>query len=181
MKSLIIFLLFFGLTTSSYSQVQAKTKTEDGTMKMVNLPGVVIKRIGADFSIYIPDNNPDQRVRTLEEKFIAYDLGKDIEGYSDYLVTMSTKTGSLSATYNENGKLIRVVENYKNVKLPSVVIYSIYKTYPGWTIVNDKLLYTQQEGDIIKHQYNLKIKKGNEVRKLLVRPNGEILKVKPSL
>jgi hypothetical protein len=30
---------------------------------------------------------------------------------------MEIKGGSLSATYNENGKLIRVIEKYKDVKL----------------------------------------------------------------
>ena len=45
---------------------------------------------------------------------------------------MEGEKGSLSATYNETGKLIGVVENYKNVKLPSDVFYSIYKKFPGW-------------------------------------------------
>ena len=84
------------------------------------------------------------------------------EGYEEYLVVMEVKNGSLTATYNENGKLIRVVENFKNVRLPSEVIYSIYRTYPGWSIVNDSFLYTQEEGDIIKKQYNVKIKKDKE-------------------
>jgi hypothetical protein len=178
MKSIIIILLLFGLTTSTYSQDKTKNKEAEGKMKMINLPGVVIKRIGTDFSIYLPADNPDQRVKILEEKFIAYDLGKDYEGSDEYLLTMKTKTGSLAATYNEKGKLVRVVENYKNVRLPSDVIYSIYKTYPQWTIVNDKLLYTQEDGDIVKNQYNVKIKKGKEIRKIMVRANGEIVKVK---
>ncbi|TDE29849.1 MULTISPECIES: hypothetical protein [Flavobacterium] len=172
MKSLII-LLFLSVTIASYSQV-----TEKGKIKIEELPGVVIKRVGTDFSVYIPDNNPDQRVRTVEEKFIAYDLGKDAEGFEEYLVVMEVKNGSLTATYNENGKLIRVVEEFKNVKLPSEVIYSIYRTYPGWSIVNDTFLYSQEEGDIIKKQYNIKIKKDKETMKLVVRPNGEILKAK---
>jgi uncharacterized protein YcnI len=88
---------------------------------------------------------------------------------------METKGGTLSATYNENGKLISVVENYKDVKLPSPVIYSVYKAYPGWQIVNDKYLYSQKEGDIIKKQYNLKIKKGNDNRRLTVHADGATL------
>ncbi|MFV8344985.1 hypothetical protein [Flavobacterium sp. ZB4P13] len=172
MKSLII-LLFLCTTIASYSQV-----TEKGKIKIEELPGVVIKRVGTDFSVYIPDNNPDQRVRVVEEKFIAYDLGKDAEGFEEYLVVMEVKNGSLTATYNENGKLIRVVEEFKNVRLPSEVIYSIYRTYPGWSIVNDSFLYSQEEGDIIKKQYNIKIKKDKETIKLVVRPNGEILKAK---
>jgi hypothetical protein len=61
------------------------------------------------------------------------------------------KGGSLSATYDENGKLIRVVEEYKDIKLPSPVIYSVYKAYPGWQIVNDKYLYSQEDGDVLKN------------------------------
>lgn len=172
MKSFIIILLFLGITSSSYSQ------DEKGKMKIEELPGVVIKRIGSDFSIYIPDNNPDQSVKAVEEKFIAYDLGKENEGYEEYLLIMEVKNGSLAATYDEKGKLTRVVEDFRNVKLPSEVIYSVYRTYPQWSIVNDRFLYTQEEGDVIKKQYNLKIKKGKETRKLVVRPNGEILKIK---
>lgn len=174
MKSFIIIFLFLGITSSSYSQ----DETEKGKMKIEELPGVVIKRIGSDFSIYIPDNNPDQSVKAVEEKFIAYDLGKENEGYEEYLLIMEVKNGSLAATYDEKGKLTRVVEDFRNVKLPSHVIYSVYRTYPQWSIVNDRFLYTQEEGAVIKKQYNLKIKKGKETRKLVVRPNGEILKIK---
>ena len=172
MKALII-ILFLSVTLAVNAQV-----TEKGKIKIEELPGVIIKRVGTDFSVYIPDNNPDQRVKMVEEKFIAYDLGKDAEGFEEYLVVMEVKNGSLTATYNENGKLVRVVENFKNVRLPSEVIYSIYRTYPGWTIVNDSFLYTQEDGDIIKKQYNVKIKKDKETVKLVVRPNGEILKAK---
>jgi hypothetical protein len=51
------------------------------------------------------------KVRTLEDSFIAYDLGKNYEGYETPKY-MEIK-GSLSTTYNENGKLIRVIEKYK--------------------------------------------------------------------
>jgi hypothetical protein len=176
MKTFIVILLFLGFAASSYSQKKPDTDKEEGKMDVINLPEIVIKKAGADFSVYMPDNNPDSDVRRLQEKFIAYDLGKDAEGYETYLVTMYLKNSSLSATYDENGKLIRVVENYKNVVLPSEVIYSIYKKFPDWTIVNDKFLYTQTEGDILKKQYNVKIKKNKNVRKLVVRPDGEIVK-----
>jgi hypothetical protein len=176
MKSFVIGLLVFGLTTLSYSQVKTDEGPKNGLMSIENLPGVVIKSAGKDFSVYIPDRNPDQNVRKLEDSFIAYDLGKDYEGYETYLVVMEIEKGSLAATYNENGKLMSVVENYKDVKLPSQVIYSVYKKYPGWEIVNDKYLYSQEDGDVIKKQYNIKIKNGKETRKLVVHADGEILK-----
>lgn len=175
MKSFIIVMFFLGMTTSFYAQVDGNVENQ-GNIKTEELPEVVIKSAGKDFSLYLPDRNPDKTVRRLQEKFISYDLGKDYEGYESYLVTMEVKNGLLAATYNENGKLTSVVENYKNVRLPQAVIYSVYKTFPGWTIVNDKFLYTQEDGDVKKKEYNLKIKKDKEVRELVVNPKGEILK-----
>lgn len=176
MKCLTITLIFLGCITISYSQDKKNSDTNDGVLKITELPEVVIKTAGEDFSKYLPDNNPDIRVVALQEKFIAYDLGKDYEGAESYLLTLETKNGSLAATYNGKGKLIGVVENYKNVKLPSAVIYSVCKKYPGWAIINDKFLYTQEDGDVIKKQYHIQIKKENETRKLIVHPNGEIIK-----
>jgi hypothetical protein len=175
MKTYVIALLVLGLTNISYSQDKMGTDSRNGNMSMEELPAVVIKSVGEDFSVYLPDRNTDPKVRKLEDSFIAYDLGKNYEGYETYLVVMQIKGGSLSATYNENGKLISVVENYKDVKLPGDVIYSIYKKFPGWQIVNDKYLYTQKEGDILKKQYNLKIKKGKETKRLTVHPDGKII------
>jgi hypothetical protein len=69
-------------------------------------------------------------------------LGKNFEGYETYLVFMEIKV-VLCPLYDENGKLIRVVEEYKDISYPPV-IYSVYKAYPGWQIVNDKYLYSQK-------------------------------------
>lgn len=176
MKSFIVILFFLSLVPVSYSQVTKDTV--NGNIKMIELPPVVIKSAGKDFSVYLPDNNPDLDVRNLEAKFVAYDVGKDYEGYEEYLVIMETKKGSLNATYNEKGKLTRVIENYKDVKLPSSVIYAIYKAYPGWQIVNDKFLYSQKEGDVLKKEYNIRIKKDKEIRKLIVNADGVITKDK---
>lgn len=175
MKTFIVTLLFLSLTFSSYAQEKVQTTAKEGMMKIEDLPAVVIKSAGDDFSIYLPDRNSDPKVRALQDSFIAYDLGKNFEGYETYLVYMEIKDGSLTATYDETGKLIRVVEEYKDVKLPAPVIYTVYKTYPGWEIVKDKYLYSQKQGDILKKQYNLKIKNGKESRKLLVHADGKIL------
>mgnify|MGYP000977363472 FL=1 len=175
MRTFLFLLLFFGLISNSFSQVKNGDIKED-EIKMADLPAVVIKSAGKDFSVYLPDRNPDENVRALQQKFISYDLGKDYQGYNEFLVVLESPKGSLSATYNENGKLTSVVENYQNVQLPAKVIYSIYKEYSGWTIIKDKFLYTQKEGDIEKKEYNLKIKKDKTVQNLVVKPTGEIIK-----
>jgi hypothetical protein len=176
MKSFIIIALFLGVSSITYSQDKKETGNGEDTMKAIELPEVVIKTAGKDFSYYLPDKeNPSSSVNQLEQKFIGYDLGKDNEGYESYLVTFSNDKGTLTATYDEKGKIVGVVEKYNNIILPAPVIYSIYKAYPGWKIVNDKYLYTQENGDINKKQYNIKLKKDKETIKLKVNPKGEIL------
>lgn len=175
MKAFIIIVAFLGMSITSFSQDKKVKNNEEGTMKAVELPEIVIKTAGKDFSFYLPDKHPDPNVKKLEDEFIAYNIGTDYEGYDSYLVVFEGKKGTLSATYNANGKLTGVVENYKNIQLPAPVIYSIYKSYPGWKIVNDKYLYSQEDGDIIKKEYNLKIKKDKETINLKVNPKGEII------
>lgn len=173
MKSIICLLISLSFALVGYSQ----EKGTEGVMDTKKLPEIVIKRAGDDFSVYLPEfENQDAKVKQLQEAFIAYDLGKDYEGYENYLVTMKVKDGSLVATYNEKGKLTRVVEKYENVKLPMNVVYGVYKSYPGWKIVNDKYLYSQEDGDITQKQYNLKLSKDKETKKIVVNSKGEILK-----
>ncbi len=173
MKAIILFLLV-SFSTIGFTQTTNNNENED--LKIEELPEIVLKKIGEDFSVYLPDRNPDMDVRQLQDYFIAYELGKDFEGYDNYLVIMQNAKGTLTATYNHKGKLIKVVEKYENVRLPSSVIYSIIKKFPDWGIVDDKYMYTQTDGDVLKKQYKVKIKKGRETKRLLVTPNGEILK-----
>ena len=175
MKTILIIALILGIHITSFSQNKESEGNDVKAMKTVELPEIVIKNAGKDFSYYLTDKNPDPNVRKLQSDFIAYDLGKDYEGYDNFLVILEGEKGILTATYDSNGKLTSVVEKYNNTQLPIPVIYSVYKAYPGWQIVNDKYLYTQENGDIKKKEYNLKLKKENETIKLKVNPKGEII------
>lgn len=171
MKLFINVVALLGVITASYSQnLEAADE-----FRSDELPTVVIKSAGKDFSVYLPDKNPDSKVRQMQENFIGYNLGKDFEGYDEYLVMMETDDAYLTATYNQNGKLIRVVEKYENVKLPKSVVLSVYKAFPEWTIVKDKFLYAQEDGTVKNKSYSLKLKKDNETKKIVVNPQGKIL------
>ena len=175
MKVFIMIFFFLGLCTSTYSQNETNNSLKKGKIKPSELPEVVVTNAGKDFSVYLPDRNPDVAVTNIQDEFIAYDLGENAQGYDTFLVILKNSKGSLAATYDENGKLITVVEKYENVKLPNAVMYTVYKQFPGWKIVNDKFLYTQKQGDIQKKQYNLKLQKDNKIRSIVVHPNGEVI------
>ena len=177
MKTFILF-LFLSIFTFSFSQsnMSSSKTTSNENFDIEELPEIVLSKIGDDFSIYLPDKNPDLSVREMQKFFIAYDLGKDYEGYDNYLVLMKNDKGTLTATYNDQGKLVRVVEKYENVTLPNEVIFSVLKQFPGWGFVDDKFHYTQADGNVKKKIYTVKIKNGNQTKKLMVTPDGEIVK-----
>jgi hypothetical protein len=177
MKTIILVMFFLGFQSVFYAQIDKTDKNSKTTkMKTEELPELVITKAEKDFSDYIPSIDTDDKIKILQEKFIGYNLQRNEEGFNTYLVVMKVKEGSLVARYDENGKLFNVVEKYKNVKLPSVVIYSVLNNFPGWSIVNDQFLYSQEKGDILRNQYNIKIKKDRKIRKIVVHPDGNIVK-----
>jgi len=181
MKTVLIIALVLGINITTFSQNNESGGNNESVgnnekaLKSVELPAIVIKSAGKDFSVYFPDKNPDEGVLKLQSDFVAYNLGRDYQGFDNYLVIMEGKNGVLTATYDSNGKLTSVIEKYQNTQLPSSVSYSVYKAYPGWQIVNDKYLYSQENGEIVKKEYSLKLKKENEIIKLKVNPKGDII------
>jgi len=165
MKTILMIALVLGISSVAFSQNnESEGNNEnvvknDKALKSVELPAIVIKNAGKDFSVYFPDKNPDEGVLKLQSDFVAYNLGKDYEGYDNFLVIMEGKNGVLTATYDSNGKLTSVIEKYHNTQLPISVSYSVYKAYPGWQIVNDKYLYSQENGEITKKGIQFKAQK----------------------
>ena len=176
MKTIITLALCLSLFSVSYSQDK---KPE--TAKIEELPEVVISQVKTDFAKYIPDNNPDLIVRNIQNEFLSYKPAAECKNFDEYLVTLENKKGSLVATYNERGALMSVSEKYVNVELPREVINSVYLSYPEWTITKSKFEYSQQNGQILKRAYHLKLKKDNKIQNLLVSSKGEIVKITKAL
>ena len=177
MKSIISLLVALAFAIPTFAQETNNVGEFNDTSKNIKLPAVVIKKVGEDFSIYLPEiENQDSKINHIQNTFIAYELGKDLEGYDTFLVYMDIKDASLVATYNETGKLIKVVEKYDNVKLPAAVVTKILKEYPDWKIIKDRYSYSQEDGDITKKQYDVIIKKDREVQKIVIASNGEFIK-----
>ncbi len=180
MKSIIKLLVVLVISSTTYAQNYEEANTVDVKKNVTDtLPAVVIKRVGEDFSIYIPEiTNPDNKVKMIQREFIAYDLGKDAEGYDEFLVTLRVKDGSLVARYNEKGKLMAVVEKYDNVRMPNDVILNILKQYPGWKIIKDRYSYSQKEGNVTKKQYDVVLEKDKKMKQVVYNPNGDMIKEK---
>ena len=179
MKSVISLLVAIAFAIPTFAQETSNVGEFNGTSNDVKLPAVVIKKVGEDFSVYLPEiENQDKKINYIQNKFIAYNLGKDLEGYDTFLVFMDIEDASLVATYNEKGKLIKVVEKYDNVKLPKEIVSKVLLEYPNWSIIKDRYSYSQEDGDITRKDYEIILKKDNKVRKIVIAANGDFIKRK---
>ena len=183
MKTIMIAAMILGFNITAFSQNtnsegndKKAISTKEKGMTPMELDKVVIKA-GKNISYYLPDSNADldTNIKSLENEFIAYNVGNDYEDYERYFVEFRQGKGHLSATYDSNGKLISVVEKYHDIRLPLSISYSVLKTYPGWQIVGDKYTYSQKNGEVTKKEYTVKLKKENETIKLKVSPKGDII------
>jgi hypothetical protein len=172
MRTIITFVLCLSLFSVSYSQDNNPVNKKNETVKIEELPEVLISHAKK----YISDNNPDAVVRNTQNEFILYNVDDECKNFNEYLVTLESRKGSLVATYDEKGVLTSVSEKYVNVELPREVIYSVYLSYPEWIITKSKFEYSQEKGQIVKKAYHLKLKKDNKTQNLLVSSTGEIIK-----
>mgnify|MGYP006175831099 FL=1 len=71
MKTFAI-IFIFSLTQIVYSQSNVLNTSSNEDIDLKELPEIVITKIGDDFSVYLPDKNPDLSVQNLQKYFVAY-------------------------------------------------------------------------------------------------------------
>lgn len=166
MKKLIIGLLVFGLTTQfMLSQI-------------IELPEI---NVSVNYK-YLDATDSEEvavPVQLLREKVAFYNL-KESELYNDeydtYAVSFYIPEGKIVAAYNKDGRIIRTIERFKDVKLPKSVLMSVAKRFPNWTITKDvyKVNYHNKKG-VTKNDYKIKLENGDKTMVVKVNDMGEFL------
>ena len=166
MKKLIIGLLVFGLTTQfMFSQI-------------IELSEVVVS-VNYKYLNAIDNEQTAIPVKMLQEKVALYDV-KESELYSDeydtYTVSFFIPDGKIVAAYDKDGKIIRTIEKFENVKLPYDVTSAIVKRFPNWKMVKDvyKVNYHDTKG-LTKNQYKVKLENGDKTMTVKLNEKGEFL------
>ncbi len=117
-------------------------------------------------------------IKMLERKVAAYNV-RDAEYYSDefefYTVSFIIPEGKIVAAYNPEGEILRTIERFTNVRLPSAVRNAVAERFPKWAIVNDiyRVTYNQKKG--ANKSYKLKLKNGEKTMRVKVDDTGEFL------
>ena len=164
MKKFVIGLLIMGLTSPMFSQV-------------VRLSDVEITAVNYKYLNTVDTEDTDATVKMLQEKVAMYDL-KNSELYSDdyynYEVIFYIPDGRIVAAYDKDGKIIRTIEKFENVKLPKAVRESVFTRYPGWVLTKDIYRVTYHE-DKAKKVYKVILKNGDKTIRVKTDENRDFL------
>jgi len=168
MKKFIIGLFVIGLTSQVFAQIP----------KVEQLSEVVVTAVNYKYLNAIDSKEVAIPVKMLERKAAAYNV-QDADYYSDdydfYTVSFFIPEGKIVAAYNPEGEIIRTIERFENVKLPTAVRDAVAERFPNWTIVKDvyRVTYNQDEG--ANKSYKLKLENGDKTMRVKVDDKGEFL------
>ncbi|WP_299218503.1 nicotinate-nucleotide adenylyltransferase [uncultured Aquimarina sp.] len=166
MKKIVVSLLFLGLTIPSFSQ-----KTEE-------LPEVVIIATNYKYLRALDSGDEPLSVDLLQKEVASYDL-KNSDVYEDeyelYHVSFYIPDGKILAAYDKNGKVLRTIEKFKNVKLPRNVIEAVTKRFPGWVIAKDVYLVNYHSEKGVTKKYKLRLQNGKKRIKVKTDEFGKFL------
>ena len=166
MKKIILGLFVFGLTIQSFAQI-------------VELPEVEIVAVNYKYLNDVDESDAAQSVKLLQREVASYDL-KSSEYYEDqyenYFISFYIPQGKILASYDKDGNILRTVEKYKNIALPTAVAVSVGTKYPGWTISeNAYLVNYHDEKGVTKKEYKILLEKDNSRMRIKTDENGNIL------
>ena len=166
MKKLILGLFIFGLTTQVFSQV-------------IELPEVFISPVNYKYLYTVNSEDNDPKVASLERKVAQFDVTKEDyydDDYDGYSVSFYIPSGAIVAAYDKDGKLLRTIERFKNVKLPVAVNNAIAKRFPNWSMTKDsyQVSYNDDESKA-KKIYKVKLTNGKKTMHIKTDEAGTFL------
>ncbi len=160
----VLMLSLLGLSVSSGAQ-------DEKTLPEVRVTATNYKYIKA-----VDNKDLAQPVKLLERQAAAYDV-KNSEMYQDdyetYSVTFYLPEGYVLAVYDQDGKLLRTAERFKNIALPTVVSKAVAQKYPGWAITKDVYLVSYEDGSGAEKLYKLVLENNNKHLRVKVNEKGE--------
>ena len=165
MKKLFINLIALGLTGLCYAQASIADAKE------VTLTGVTVTPLNLSYLNSVEEETMPEFVKNLENKAARYDItdsplyGQNFEAYE---VIFSHTNGSIVATYDQYGKIIESMEQFKNITLPYDVRNKIYKENPGWSIHTDAYLVTYFHDKGVKKICKVQLRKDGKRKNLKI-------------
>ncbi|WP_323789595.1 nicotinate-nucleotide adenylyltransferase [Psychroserpens sp.] len=162
MKKLFLGLFLMGLTTQMFAQ------------ELEHLPEVVIVH---NYK-YLSDVGIGEEaipVKELQLKVSDFNI-KELDIYSDeyefYDVYFFIPEGKILASYDKDGNLLRTIERYKDIDVPSTVLEAIGRRFPKWSISKNVYLVNYHETGKVRKLYKLTLENGDQRIKVKLNHRG---------
>jgi hypothetical protein len=163
LSSLVVFLLGFGNLALAQD---------------VRLPEIKVMAVNYKYLNAADSSEVSEPVKALRREAAAYDIRTSSmyeDEYDNYSISFEIPEGKILATYDENGKLLRTAEKFKNIALPAVVAKTVTNKYPGWKISKDVYLVSYNEPRGAKKKYKITLENGDKRMKVRTDEKGQIL------
>ena len=94
---------------------------------------------------------------------------------SEYQVTFKNEQGHLYVTYNHEGQIIKSIERFKNIAIPSFLRVHIAKSYPNWSIGNNVCTKQYNIHQGAKTIYKIEMQNGNTSKTISISNEAVLL------
>jgi hypothetical protein len=169
MKKLITTILTLGMMAPAFSQVIQTQELSEVVLYATNYK--YLNSLASEDPAAIP-------VTMLERKVAAFNL-ESSEYYQDeydyYQISFYIPDGKILAAYNADGKIIRTIEKFENVKLPETVNNAVLDRFPGWVVSEDAYLVRYHETKGVSKTYKLTLVNGDKTLKVKMDDQGNFL------
>jgi hypothetical protein len=168
MKKFIIGLLVLGLTSQAFAQI---TEVEQ-------LSEVVVTAVNYKYLNAMDNTEAAIPVQMLERKAAAFNVQEQdyyIDDYDYYTVQFFIPDGKIVAVYDADGKIMRTIEKFNDIKLPEAVSNALLERFPNWEVVSDVYRVTYSDTKGATKSYKLKLKNGDKTMRVKMSDKGEFL------
>ena len=165
-NSIALIALLCAVVTLTAQEVQTEKLTE-----------VVVMPVNYKYLDQVDNKTAAVPVKQLEREAASYDLlSKDFyqDDYAHYTVSFYIPDGKLVAVYNHKGEIVRTIEKFSNIDIPTPLVETLKKEYPRWEAVSDVYKVTYQQGEGATKSYKIKLQKGDKIKRIKMSEAGQI-------
>ena len=168
MKKFLVGLFVLGLASHVFAQV---TQVEE-------LSEVVVTAVNYKYLNAVDNSEAAIPVQMLERKAAAFNVQEQeyyVDDYDYYTVSFFIPEGKIVAVYDPDGKILKTIEKFEDIKLPTSVNQAPAERFPNWEVVSDVYLVTYSETKGAKKTYKLKLTNGDKMMRVKMNEDGEFL------
>ncbi len=163
MKTLILSLIFLGLSTQTFSQNEVAVNDLNPNIKLTKLKNQ---------SNAITTNKVSKRITNFQNEVSKYDIKSEPiftpNIRATYTVVFKEAKNVITNIYNHEGEVISSEQNFEGLRLPKSIIFHILKNYPNWSIKSAKYTIKYKKSMHALATYKIKINKGAKTKTIKI-------------